>query len=103
MPRLIVPSSGGGTKLKVLEAMAAGTPVLAYARGSMPELVKHGETGFLVDSEDQMVEMIHRLGSLDRAHCRAWIAEHFSVEQMVDCYEQLYWKAASGHWPGKVI
>ena len=41
----------------VIEAMAAGTPVLAYRRGSMPELIKHGETGYLLDIEDEMVEM----------------------------------------------
>jgi glycosyltransferase involved in cell wall biosynthesis len=87
----------------VIEAMAAGTPVLAYRRGSMPELVKHGETGFLVEGEDEMVEMIDRLQTLERGDCRAWIAEHFSVERMVDCYEQLYRTAASGRWPGEVV
>jgi len=87
----------------VIEAMAAGTPVLAYRRGSMPELVKHGETGFLVEGEDEMVEMIDRLQTLERGDCRAWIAQHFSVERMVDCYEQLYRTAASGRWPGEVV
>jgi len=87
----------------VIEAMAAGTPVLAYGRGSMPELIKHGETGFLVEGEEEMVEMIDRLQTLDRGSCRAWIAEHFSVKQMVDCYEQLYRRATSGRWLGKVV
>jgi glycosyltransferase involved in cell wall biosynthesis len=87
----------------VIEAMAAGTPVLAYGRGSMPELIKHGETGFLVEGEEEMVEMIDRLQTLDRGSCRAWIAEHFSVKQMVDCYEQLYRRAISGRWLGEVV
>jgi glycosyltransferase involved in cell wall biosynthesis len=85
----------------VIEAMAAGTPVLAYGRGSMPELIKNGETGFLVENEEEMVEMTHRVPSLDRAVCRNWVQQHFSIEQMVDGYEQLYRKAASGHWSSK--
>jgi glycosyltransferase involved in cell wall biosynthesis len=80
----------------VIEAMAAGTPVLAYRRGSMPELIKNGETGYLVENEEQMVEMIHRVLTLDRRHCRNWVQQHFSIEQMVDSYEQLYRKAGSG-------
>ena len=74
----------------VVEAMAAGTPVLAYPRGSMPELVKHGETGYLVRDEDEMVEAIHRIERLDRRRCREWVQERFSVGQMVDGYERLY-------------
>jgi glycosyltransferase involved in cell wall biosynthesis len=80
--------------LAVAEAMAAGTPVLAYPRGSMPELVKHGESGYLVCSEDEMVEAINRIESLDRKRCRAWIEENFSVEQMVASYERLYRRIA---------
>jgi len=83
--------------------MAAGTPVLAYGRGSMPELIKHGETGFLVESEDEMVEMTLRLGTLERARCRSWIEEHFSIDEMVGSYERLYRRAASGRWHREVI
>ncbi len=86
--------------LVVIEAMAAGTPVVAYPRGSMPELIKHGETGYLLDSEDGMVEMIDRIDTLDRARCRKWVEERFSVERMVDGYEDLYKVAASGRWTG---
>jgi glycosyltransferase involved in cell wall biosynthesis len=77
----------------VIEAMAAGTPVLAYGRGSMPELIKHGETGYLVENEDEMVEMTQRVAKLERARCRVWVEQHFAVEQMVDAYERLYRKA----------
>ena len=80
----------------VIEAMAAGTPVLAYSRGSMPELIKHGETGFLVEREDEMVEMTRRIGTMDRGRCRDWVEQHFSVAQMVDGYERLYRMIASG-------
>jgi glycosyltransferase involved in cell wall biosynthesis len=84
----------------VIEAMAAGTPVVAYSRGSMPELIKHGETGYLLDMEDEMVEAIDRIETLDRARCRKWVEERFSVERMVDGYEELYKIAASGRWTG---
>jgi glycosyltransferase involved in cell wall biosynthesis len=81
----------------VSEAMAAGTPVIAYKRGSMPELINHGETGFLAQDENEMVEMMHRIDTLDRARCRQWVQEHFSVKQMVKGYERVYRNAASGH------
>jgi glycosyltransferase involved in cell wall biosynthesis len=76
--------------LVVIEAMAAGTPVIAYGRGAMPELIKNGETGYLPEHEDEMVAMIGRTEKLDRAHCRAWVAEHFSIDRMVTGYERLY-------------
>jgi len=82
--------------LAVAESMAAGTPVLAYPRGSMPELVRHGESGYLVCSEDEMVEAIYRIESLDRRRCREWVQENFSIEKMVDSYEMLYRRIASG-------
>jgi glycosyltransferase involved in cell wall biosynthesis len=56
----------------------------------MPELVKHGESGYLLRTEDEMVEAIHRIESLDRRRCREWVEENFSVEQMVNGYERLY-------------
>jgi len=82
--------------LAVIEAMAAGTPVIAYSRGSMPELIRNGETGYLVQREDEMVKMTRQIEELDRARCRAWVEERFSLEQMVDGYEQLYGIAAAG-------
>ncbi len=82
--------------LAVAEAMAAGTPVLAYPRGSMPELVKHGESGYLLRSEDEMVEAMRRIERLDRRRCRAWIEENFSVAQMVEGYERIYGQITGG-------
>lgn len=81
----------------VVEAMAAGTPVLAYRRGSMPELIKDGETGYLAGDEDEMVGMMDRVRALDRGRCRKWVEERFSVGQMVDGYERLYQEFVSGH------
>jgi len=84
----------------VIEAMAAGTPVIAYPRGAMPELIKHGQTGYLPVVEDEMIEAIDRIGELERARCRHWVEERFSVDQMVDGYERLYKIVASGDWSG---
>ena len=76
--------------LSVVEAMACGTPVIAYNRGSMPELIEHGVTGFLVDTLDEAVAAIERVGEIDRATCRARVAERVSVERMADDYIRLY-------------
>jgi glycosyltransferase involved in cell wall biosynthesis len=76
--------------LSVIEAMACGTPVIANDRGSMRELIEHGVTGFLVDSLDDAVEAIDRIGEIDRAACRASIAARFTVDHMADRYLALY-------------
>jgi glycosyltransferase involved in cell wall biosynthesis len=76
--------------LSVVEAMACGTPVIAYRRGSMPELIEHGVTGFLVDSFDEAVAAIDHLGEIDRAACRAAVEKLFSVDRMAEDYLALY-------------
>ena len=76
--------------LSVVEAMACGTPVIAYRRGSMPELIEHGVTGFLVDSFEEAVAAIARLGDIDRAQCRRAVEQRFTVGRMADDYLALY-------------
>lgn len=76
--------------LSVIEAMACGTPVIAYNRGSMPELIDHGVTGFLVDDLAGAVDAIERAKDIDRAACRAAVARRFSVDHMADRYIALY-------------
>jgi glycosyltransferase involved in cell wall biosynthesis len=76
--------------LSVIEAMACGTPVIAYRRGSMPELIDHGVTGFLVDTFDEAVAAIGRLGEIDRRACRRAVEQRFTVERMADDYLELY-------------
>jgi glycosyltransferase involved in cell wall biosynthesis len=83
----------------VIEAMAAGTPVLTYSRGAMPELVRHEETGYLLADENEMVEAIDRIERLDRRRCREWVQQHFSAAQMVEGYESLYQTIAGGDRP----
>jgi len=76
--------------LSVIEAMACGTPVIAYNRGSMPELIEHGVTGFLVDTFDEAVAAIGRIGEIDRAACRRAVEARFTVERMAELYLELY-------------
>ena len=76
--------------LSVIEAMACGTPVIATRRGSMPELIEHGVTGFLVDTPDEALAAIERVGEIDRAAVRRTVAERFSVDRMADAYVGLY-------------
>ena len=76
--------------LSVVEALACGTPVIACNRGSMPELIDDGVTGFLVDSFDAAVDAIDRIGEIDRAACRAAVSARFTVDLMADRYLRLY-------------
>jgi glycosyltransferase involved in cell wall biosynthesis len=73
----------------VVEALASGTSVIASNRGSMPELIDHGVTGFLVDSVEA-VEAIGRIGEINRAACRAAVSARFTVDRMADRYLELY-------------
>ena len=91
----------------MIEAMACGTPVIAYSRGSVPEIVIDGVTGFIINSNltnssnssnlvikkrgiEGLIEAIHRIGEIDRAACRKHVEEHFSLEKMVEGYEKVY-------------
>jgi glycosyltransferase involved in cell wall biosynthesis len=73
-----------------VEALACGTPVIACNRGSMPELIEDGVTGFLVDGVDAAVAAIGRIGEIDRAACRAAVSARFTVDLMADRYLSLY-------------
>jgi glycosyltransferase involved in cell wall biosynthesis len=81
----------------VVEAMACGTPVIATRRGSMPEIVSHGENGFLVDTQQDAVAAVHASGALDRAAVRASVERRFDVERMVDEYLALYQRVVELH------
>ncbi len=79
--------------LVVAESMACGTPVIAYRRGSMPELIEDGKTGFVVDSNlDLLVEAMKKVDSIDRTHVRKHVEKKFSKERMVDNYEKAYYE-----------
>jgi len=74
----------------VVEAMACGTPVVASRRGSMPEIVREGENGCLVDSLDEAVDAIARMDALSPERVRASVEQRFAADRMVDAYVALY-------------
>jgi glycosyltransferase involved in cell wall biosynthesis len=82
--------------LVMTEAMACGTPVIAFPEGSAPELVLDGETGFVVEDEREMAAAVERLGQIDPEHCRESARERFDVSAVAEAYEQAYERVASG-------
>jgi glycosyltransferase involved in cell wall biosynthesis len=76
--------------LAVVEALATGTPVIARPRGSMPELLRPGVTGFLVGDGTSAVAAVSSIGDIDRAVCRAEAVARFSADRMVDDYDRLF-------------
>lgn len=76
--------------LTMIEAMACGTPVIAFNRGAVPEIVGHGETGFIVQTVEEMTEAVARLGQIDPRRCREHVAAHFDAPVMADAYLRLY-------------
>ncbi|MBI3305230.1 glycosyltransferase family 4 protein [Candidatus Parcubacteria bacterium] len=80
--------------LVMTEAMACGTPVIGFRKGSVPEIIEHGRTGFVVDAPEEMIKATERLPEINRKTCRKTIEEKFSLKQMVDKYEKIYEKLA---------
>ncbi|WP_250033231.1 glycosyltransferase family 4 protein [Paractinoplanes maris] len=78
--------------LSVVESMACGTPVIAYRKGSMPEVVDEGVTGHLVEDVDEAVAAVGRIGGLDRGACARRARERFSRDRMVEDYLAIYRK-----------
>ncbi len=76
--------------LSVAEAMLCGTPVIAFNRGSMPELIKDKETGFLVNTIEEAAEAVGQIKNINRKDCCSWATAQFSCDKMVDDYLKLY-------------
>jgi glycosyltransferase involved in cell wall biosynthesis len=83
--------------LVMIEALACGTPVLALREGSVPEIVNDGVTGFIRDTEDELVDAVKRIADLDRARCRADAEQRFSPAAMTDAYERVYEQVVRAH------
>lgn len=76
--------------LVLIEALACGTPVLAYRRGSIPEIIEHGTTGFVSENLSEMVAAVERLREIDRQRCRASFDQRFTADRMAHDYVALY-------------
>ena len=76
--------------LSVVESLACGTPVVAFDRGSMSEIIRHGKDGFLVNTIDQAVQAINNIVQIERADCRKRVEEHFTAQRMVADYIKVY-------------
>lgn len=74
----------------LIESMASGTPILAFGEGAVPEIVKHGETGFIVDSVESMVRAVGCIEQIDRRNCWRHVKNHFSIQGMAEGYAALY-------------
>ncbi len=83
--------------LFMIEAMACGTPVVAFARGAAPELVVDGETGFVVDTFQEMVDAVGKVHSIDPVRCREHVEAQFSVRRMASQYLEAYERILAGN------
>jgi len=81
--------------LVMIEAMATGCPVIAFNKGSVPEIVVDKKTGYIVRSEQEMEKAIKKIDEIDPKDCREHVKENFSVKKMVDAYEKLYLNLAN--------
>ena len=76
--------------LSVVEAMACGTPVIAFNRGSMPEIIEHGKNGFLVADYHDAIKHLDRIKTINRADCRQTVVDRFTADRMVEQYCAVY-------------
>ncbi len=76
--------------LVLIEALACGTPVLAYRRGSIPEVIEDGITGFVCENLSEIIAAVDRLGEIDRRRCRASFDKRFTADRMARDYVTLY-------------
>jgi glycosyltransferase involved in cell wall biosynthesis len=84
--------------LTLIEAMACGCPVVAFNRGSIPEVVKHGVTGYVVEAQDveAMIDAVDKISEIDRTKCREYALLNFNDKKMADGYEMIYKKILEG-------
>ncbi len=89
--------------LTLIEAMACGTPVIAFRRGSIPEIVIDSKTGFVVEDLEEMIEAVRRVRTISREECRSHVLKNFNVEKMTDAYEQIYELVLRQHYTNEFL
>lgn len=93
---VLIPSTAPETSsLVAMEALASGTPVIAFRTGALPEIVAHGTTGLIVDTVAQMAEAIRAIGGIDPAACREAACARFALRHTTDAYLNLYARLAA--------
>jgi glycosyltransferase involved in cell wall biosynthesis len=83
--------------LVMIEAMACGTPVIARSKGSVPEVIRNGENGFIIHTIDEAVHAIDRLPAVSRHRCRQLFEERFTVQRMAQDYVEAYRQLIDAH------
>lgn len=78
--------------LTLIEAAACGVPVIAFNKGSIPEIVVDGKTGFVVETTEEMIEAVSMVYKIDRRRCREFVLENFNAGKMAEGYEKIYMK-----------
>ena len=100
---VLIPSTESETSsLVAMEALACGTPVIAFPSGALSEIVEHGKTGFLVSNEREMAEAIRTVGAIDPQTCRETAQARFTLQRMIDRYFEVYRFIARSQ-PGQLI
>jgi len=79
--------------LVMIESMACGTPVIGVRNGSVPEVIRHNQTGYIVDGEGDMVEAVKNIGNIDRRACREFVEKEYDEETFIDRHEFAYRQA----------
>lgn len=88
--------------LVMIESMACGTPVIAFERGAVPEVMRHGQTGFVVNSVEEAIEAVSKIHEISRLECRQHFERHFTDRQMARGYVAAYQKLiARSHEPAR--
>ena len=78
--------------ITMIEAQACGTPVVSFARGSVPEVVKDKKTGFVVKTENEMLKAVKNVSKISRKECRKWTEDNFTIQKMTEKYEEVYYQ-----------
>jgi len=88
--------------LVMTEAMACGTPVIAYNRGAVPEVIKHGVSGFIINTQQEAINAVGQLDTIDRQGCRRVFEQRFSSQRMTQSYLRLYEQQIRQHQKGEL-